>query len=65
MKPMLRGVSGISRNKDNTQAFPWKWDPHGNPMGNLPWNGREQHAFHFQWKIWDRNWRAGNKKFVE
>ena len=23
----------------NGQACPWEWDSHGNPMGNVPWNG--------------------------
>ena len=21
------------------QACPWEWDSHGNPMGNVPWDG--------------------------
>ncbi|CAK8685298.1 unnamed protein product [Clavelina lepadiformis] len=23
----------------SVQACPWEWDSHGNPMGNVPWDG--------------------------
>ena len=26
-------------------ACPWEWDSHGNPMGNVPWDGTARIAF--------------------
>ena len=28
---------------------PWKWDSHGNTMGNVTWDGMGQHALHLPW----------------
>ena len=57
----IMSTETVSRRQDvkennlrlKAQACPWEWDFHGNPMGNVPWDGMGQHELHFPWDPWD------------
>ena len=49
---LFKQIDGVAM---RLPGFPWEWDSHGNPTGNVPWDGMGLHALHFPWDLWDNS----------